>query len=250
MIDIDNAYQVKISVSDQFSTVDRILEVGMYAYAIHFKRGGLGVAFGQVSRIDNAVEVAPKWTLMHNGMDAFQVLHALDSGSNLLSNSEIPIVANDQNPNGAISLQGNYQGTFTLSADITKGVSDAATNTRIQCIVSYEDGTRDDFRGTVDYAAAERDGITRRKVLTFTTKADAVVTWLHIYLLSYSAKGETPREAKAERYKLERGNTATAWTPSLKDATAIIGDDYHRINDILQRLERIEEVLSLNAQIN
>lgn len=60
---IDGAYQVRIVASDQFTSVERIIEVGAYSYTIHFKNGGKGVAFGKAAEKDNAVEIVSNWEL-------------------------------------------------------------------------------------------------------------------------------------------------------------------------------------------
>lgn len=76
-INADSSYQVRIVLSDQFTSVEKIFEVGAYSYAIHFKRGGLGVAFGQSSKTDRAVEISPDWTLLHGGADVLEMLYKL-----------------------------------------------------------------------------------------------------------------------------------------------------------------------------
>lgn len=71
---IDSAYQVRIVASDQFTTVERILEIGAYAYTIHFKNGGKGIGIGKAAEGDYLVSVADTWDIERGGYYLFSAI--------------------------------------------------------------------------------------------------------------------------------------------------------------------------------
>lgn len=161
---------------------------------------------------------------------------------NLVPESYGPFTG-EHDPAERITLTGDYRGDFVLSADITKEASDTATNTRLEIIVVYADETRQSFFGVMDANAAERDGITRRKTLQFTTKEGAAVRELQLLPMSYGSLGAAgKRYAKAERIKLERGIRATEWTPHPEDVPKSINAINQRLAGIELRLELLEEM--------
>ena len=64
-IDINYSFKVKFTLSDQFSTIEKVLNVGTAAFTVFFRQGGNGVAIGKVSERANAVEINPDWDIYH-----------------------------------------------------------------------------------------------------------------------------------------------------------------------------------------
>ena len=206
------------------------------------------IAAGAITANKISAEVGSSLDLSSNTSLNSTVTKALDGleigGRNLVPDSEGPLdlVAD---PMGRIILQGDYRGTFTFAADVTKGPNDTATNTRIQCMIDYADGTRDDLRAGNDYNNAERDGITRRKTLTFTTREGAEVQRLVLVPMGFSAQGENPRDASAERIKLERGTKATDWTPNPDDTKNAISQIRQEADSISIRVGLVEDNMQI-----
>lgn len=135
-------------------------------------------------------------------------------GTNLLPDSKGPIYTKD-NPSGYFQLWGDYQGTYTLSADITKASDDTATNTRLTISIRHTDGTVVAASSKIDANRSESDGVTRRKTATVSSTPGKTVEVLYMHVLDYSNAGT--RNAWAENIKLERGNKPTDWSPSPED---------------------------------
>lgn len=117
-------------------------------------------------------------------------------------------------------LKGDFYGTYTLSAVITKYPDDTATNTRMGVNIYYTDGTLDSFRGEIATGDAERDGAARYKTLTFTIGAERQVERMDVRVLDYTAASEY-RNAKAENIQLEAGAAATPFEPYRGDAYTV-----------------------------
>ena len=64
-IDINYSFKVKFTLSDQFNTIEKVLNVGTAAFTVFFRQGGNGVAIGKVSERANAVEINPDWDIYH-----------------------------------------------------------------------------------------------------------------------------------------------------------------------------------------
>lgn len=64
-IDINYSFKVKFTLSDQFNTIEKILNVGTAAFTVFFRQGGNGVAFGKVSERANALEINGDWDIYH-----------------------------------------------------------------------------------------------------------------------------------------------------------------------------------------
>ena len=64
-IDINYSFKVKFTLSDAFSTIEKVLNVGTAAFTVFFRQGGNGVAIGKVSERANAVEINPDWDIYH-----------------------------------------------------------------------------------------------------------------------------------------------------------------------------------------
>ena len=64
--DTESTYDVQLSLADAFQTTSITTQLSSaHVYPMNFKAGGKGVAFGKVSEIDKAVEIAEDWTLYH-----------------------------------------------------------------------------------------------------------------------------------------------------------------------------------------
>lgn len=63
----DKSYEVKFVVSDSFTSVEKIVTVGVAFYTLYFKNGGLSVGVGMVSTRDSAMEINGDWTILHGG---------------------------------------------------------------------------------------------------------------------------------------------------------------------------------------
>ena len=64
-ISVDNTYGFRISVADSGGTSTTTTVIGGLAYAIDFKAGGTGVAFGKPAETDDLVDIA--WNTMLSG---------------------------------------------------------------------------------------------------------------------------------------------------------------------------------------
>ena len=64
-IDINYSFKVKFTLSDQFNTIEKVLNIGTAAFTVFFRQGGNGVAIGKVSERANAVEINPDWDIYH-----------------------------------------------------------------------------------------------------------------------------------------------------------------------------------------
>jgi len=64
-IDINYSFKVKFTLSDQFNTIEKVLNVGTAAFTVFFRQGGNGVAIGKVSERANALEINPDWDIYH-----------------------------------------------------------------------------------------------------------------------------------------------------------------------------------------
>ena len=183
-----------------------------------------------------------------NGSLTLTVQSAIDGleigGRNLVPNSEGPILGTE-NPTAYMDVWGDNRGAFVLAADITKEADDPATRTCIECVVYYANGTNEHFYGERDNANTERDGITRRKVLKFETAEGEAVTRFRLRLLSYSSAGDGPRNARAERIKLERGTKATDWTPNPDDTKNAISQIRQEADSISIRVGLVEDNMQI-----
>lgn len=70
-----SSYIVKMTLTDKLNTVEKIINIGTAAYAMFFKAGGNGVAFGKVSEKEKAVEIAPDWSFYHGATNVFSTLN-------------------------------------------------------------------------------------------------------------------------------------------------------------------------------
>ena len=183
-----------------------------------------------------------------NGSLTLTVQSAIDGleigGRNLVPDSEGPILGSE-NSTAYMDVWGDNRGAFVLAADITKEADDPATRTCIECVVYYANGTNVHFYGERDNANAERDGITRRKVLKFETAEGEAVTRFRLRLLSYSSAGDGPRNARAERIKLERGTKATDWTPNPDDTKNAISQIRQEADSISIRVGLVEDNMQI-----
>ncbi len=64
-IDINYSFKVKFTLSDQFNSIEKVLNIGTAAFTVFFRQGGNGVAIGKVSERANAVEINPDWDIYH-----------------------------------------------------------------------------------------------------------------------------------------------------------------------------------------
>ncbi len=63
-----STYDVRLEITDYYGTTIVQQTVSTAAAIIDFKADGKGVAFGKVSEVSNAVEIASDWDLIHNGV--------------------------------------------------------------------------------------------------------------------------------------------------------------------------------------
>ena len=65
---INSTYCIEVTATDTAgNTATTMLVVPTAPYSIHVKNGGLGVAFGKASEINNSVEISPTWDLYYHG---------------------------------------------------------------------------------------------------------------------------------------------------------------------------------------
>lgn len=64
----DNAYDVKLTVTDKWATTIKTVSVGTAFVTMDFKNGGTGIAIGKVATLDNTLDIALH-TKMSNGLE-------------------------------------------------------------------------------------------------------------------------------------------------------------------------------------
>lgn len=58
-------YEVRFVAEDALSSVDTIVDINSVVYTLHFKNGGKGMGIGQLSTLDDTLQISEDWTILH-----------------------------------------------------------------------------------------------------------------------------------------------------------------------------------------
>ena len=163
-IDANYSFNVKFTLTDQFSTVEKILTVGTAAYTVFFRQGGNGVALGKVSERANAVEINPDWDIYHGSTKLNGTVPISRGGTGATTaasaRSQLGVVAKTGDTmTGNLTIQGSLYPSMLL-----KPTRDGQTNQTV-----FEGS----YVGASSFAAWEDATGNNRRMLEVRTKAYA-----------------------------------------------------------------------------
>ncbi|MCR2032390.1 DUF859 family phage minor structural protein [Anaerofustis stercorihominis] len=78
-ISTESSYDVKYTITDEFTTVTIYNTVSTAAVLMDFKAGGKGIAIGKVAEKDNTVEIANNWELEIHGKKLIDYIYPIGS---------------------------------------------------------------------------------------------------------------------------------------------------------------------------
>lgn len=115
-IDINASYKIRFALTDAFTTVEKIVNLGTAAYTVFFRRGGNGVAFGKVSERENAVEINPDWGLYHGSTNLAGTVPISRGGTGQTTAAAARNALGLGNTTGAVPVANGGTGQTTVAA--------------------------------------------------------------------------------------------------------------------------------------
>ena len=115
-IDIKASYKIRFTLTDAFSTVDKLVNLGTAAYTVFFRQGGNGVAFGKVSERENAVEINSDWGLYHGDVNLAGTVPVSRGGTGETTVAAARNALGLGNTNGALPVANGGTGATTAAA--------------------------------------------------------------------------------------------------------------------------------------
>ena len=163
-IDANYSFYVKFTLTDQFSTIEKVLTIGTAAYTIFFRQGGKGVAFGKVSERANAVEIDSSWDLYH-GSDKLNGTVPITRGGTGAVTAPLALVALGAVAKAGDTMTGNLsiKGTYYPSLYLLPTNNDTTNRTVFE----------GSYVGASSFAAWEDATGNNRRMLEVRTKAYA-----------------------------------------------------------------------------
>ena len=163
-IDANYSFYVKFTLSDQFTSIEKVLTVGTAAYTIFFRQGGKGVAFGKVSERTNAVEIDSSWDLYH-GSDKLNGTVPITRGGTGAVTAPLALVALGAVAKAGDTMTGNLsiKGTYYPSLYLLPTSNDTTNRTVFE----------GSYVGASSFAAWEDATGNNRRMLEVRTKAYA-----------------------------------------------------------------------------
>lgn len=161
-IDINYSFKVKFTLSDQFNTIEKILNVGTAAFTVFFRQGGNGVAFGKVSERANALEINGDWDIYHGSEKISGTVPITRGGTGgttaVAARSNLGVVAKTGD-----TMTGNLNIQGTLYPSMLLLPTNSGQSNRIVFEGSYV--------GAASFAAWEDSTGNNRRMLEVRTKA-------------------------------------------------------------------------------
>ena len=161
-IDINYSFKVKFTLSDQFNTIEKILNVGTAAFTVFFRQGGNGVAFGKVSERANALEINGDWDIYH--------------GSEKISGT-VPITRGGTGGTTAAAARGNLGAVAKTGDTMTGNLNIQGTLYPSMLLLPTNSGQSNrivfegSYVGAASFAAWEDSTGNNRRMLEVRTKA-------------------------------------------------------------------------------
>lgn len=115
-IDINASYKIRFTLTDAFSTVEKIVNLGTAAYTVFFRQGGNGVAFGKVSERENALEINSDWGLYHGDVNLAGTVPVSRGGTGATTVAAARNALGLGNTNGALPVANGGTGATTAAA--------------------------------------------------------------------------------------------------------------------------------------
>ena len=115
-IDINASYKIRFTLTDAFTTVEKIVNLGTAAYTVFFRQGGNGVAFGKVSEHENAVEINPDWGLYHGTVNLAGTVPVSRGGTGATTVAAARNALGLGNTSGAVPVANGGTGATTVAA--------------------------------------------------------------------------------------------------------------------------------------
>ena len=163
-IDANYSFYVKFTLTDQFNSIEKVLNVGTAAYTIFFRQGGKGVAFGKVSERANAVEIDSSWDIYH-GNDKLNGTVPITRGGTGAVTAPLALVALGAVAKAGDIMTGNLsiKGTYYPSLYLLPTNNDTTNRTVFE----------GSYVGASSFAAWEDATGNNRRMLEVRTKAYA-----------------------------------------------------------------------------
>ena len=163
-IDANYSFYVKFTLTDQFTSIEKVLTIGTAAYTIFFRQGGKGVAFGKVSERANAVEIDSSWDLYH-GSDKLNGTVPITRGGTGAVTAPLALVALGAVAKAGDTMTGNLsiKGTYYPSLYLLPTSNDTTNRTVFE----------GSYVGASSFAAWEDATGNNRRMLEVRTKAYA-----------------------------------------------------------------------------
>ena len=163
-IDTNYSFKVKFTLSDQFNSIEKVLNIGTAAFTVFFRQGGNGVAFGKVSERANALEINGDWDIYHGSEKISGTVPITRGGTGgttaAAARSNLGVVAKTGDTmTGNLSIQGTYYPSLYLLPQ-----SNSTTNRTV-----FEGS----YVGASSFAAWEDSTGNNRRMLEVRTKAYA-----------------------------------------------------------------------------
>ncbi|MDD3881795.1 MAG: hypothetical protein PHI27_06045 [Eubacteriales bacterium] len=115
-IDINASYKIRFTLTDTFSTVEKVVNLGTAAYTVFFRQGGNGVAFGKVSERENALEINSDWGLYHGDDNLAGTVPVSRGGTGATTVAAARNALGLGNTNGALPVANGGTGATTAAA--------------------------------------------------------------------------------------------------------------------------------------
>ena len=163
-IDANYSFYVKFTLTDQFTSIEKVLTIGTASYTIFFRQGGKGVAFGKVSERANAVEIDSGWDLYH-GSDKLNGTVPITRGGTGAVTAPLALVALGAVAKSGDTMTGNLsiKGTYYPSLYLLPTSNDTTNRTVFE----------GSYVGASSFAAWEDTTGNNRRMLEVRTKAYA-----------------------------------------------------------------------------
>ena len=163
-IDTNYSFKVKFTLSDQFNSIEKVLNIGTAAFTVFFRQGGNGVAFGKVSERANALEINGDWDIYHGSEKISGTVPITRGGTGgttaAAARSNLGVVAKTGDTmTGNLSIQGTYYPSLYLLPQ-----SNSTTNRTV-----FEGS----YVGASSFAAWEDSTGNNRRMLEVRTKGYA-----------------------------------------------------------------------------
>ena len=76
--DPDHSYTITFTVTDDFKTITRSMNLSTAGVIMDFLAGGDGIGLGKVAELSDTVDINPNWTLRINNTDLVQWMHDIE----------------------------------------------------------------------------------------------------------------------------------------------------------------------------